>query len=326
MSRTYSVYEQNFAHFKFLSQHFHKSLAILADGPELKGIKAHDRFARLFGWETLNEVNQYLKGFDKRLQDFGSIKKEQITAVYADLYPDVAIRTLFDIYYDFFYFSHHNLRSRDLSFETLKQLKNITFFPKRPSWDMGQVADYFSVALESYSFMLKRERGFVARDMLNSAMMLYFDFYDKGLISDFTWQDIADLTHPHCYHDAFIKYKTQLKPKFEFISSASHCYDKIAFYTGYDKQVSDHENLCTFLSEITNIQITPQEDREKILFNRVYQEVLKDDIETVESPNSIEVNKDRVFTLNDFDFSKTKPSNHNPQESDDDSEDSLGVI
>lgn len=137
-------------------------------------------------------------------------------------------------------------------------------------------------------------------------MMLYFDFYDKGLITDFIWQDIADLTHPHCYHDAFIKYKNQLKPKFEFISSASHCYDKIAFYMEYKKQVLDHENLCAFLSEITNTKITPQEDREKILFNRVYQKVLQEGVTALESPNSFEANKDRVFTLDDFDFSRIK--------------------
>lgn len=309
MSRTYSVYEQNFAHFKFLSQHFHKSLAILVDGSELKGIKAHDRFARLLGWETLNEANQYLKGHNKRLHDFGELKKEQITSVYADLYPELQIRKLFDIYYDFFHFSHHNQRLRHLSLETLKELKTITFFPKRPYWNMGQVADYLSVALESYSSMFQRERGRIERDMLNSAMMLYFDFYDKGLIDDFTWQDIADLTHPHCYHDAFIKYKTELKPKFKFISSASHCYEKIAFHMGYKKQVSDHENLCRFLSGITNIKITPQEDREKVLFNRVYQEVLKKGVTTVESPSSFEVNNDRIFTIDDFDFSRVKTVN-----------------
>lgn len=306
MSRSYSVYEQNFAHFKFLSQHFHKSLAILTDKPELKGIKAHDRFARLFGWGTLNDVNQYLKGHHKRLHDFGELKADIIASVYADLYPEISTRTLFGIYYDFFEFSHYGERCRPFSFETLKQLKSITFFPKRPHWDMGQVADYLTVALESFSFISKRERGGIDRDLLNSAMMLHFDFYDKGLLTDFTWQDIADLTNPHYYHDAFIIYKNQLKPQFEFESSATHCYDKIAYYTDYAKQVKAHENLCAFLAEISSTDILSRRKREEILFYKVSQEVLAGDTPTIDAPNIFEANKDRVFTFDDFDFSQVK--------------------
>lgn len=307
MSKTnYSVYEQNFAHFKFLSQHFHKSLTILTDRPEIKGIKAHDRFAKLFGWDSLNEVNQYLRGYDKRLHDFGEIKEARIQSVYSDLFPEIDMFNLLGIYYDFYEFSHYSDRHSHLSFETLKHLQSITFWPKRPSWDMGQVADFFAVALERFSSTSKSDTGLINREMLNSAMMLFFDFYDKGLITDFRWQDIADLTNPHNYHDSFIKYKSELKPKFEFQSSAAHCYEKVAYYMDYNKQIAAHDQLCSFIYKLTGTIINSSVDKEKTLFNKVYQRALMDGLTTVDSPNSIEVNKDRVFTLEDFDLSRAK--------------------
>ncbi len=49
ISITYSEFEQNVAHFKVLSQYFYKILAKLDAGAELKGTKAHKRFAKLLG-------------------------------------------------------------------------------------------------------------------------------------------------------------------------------------------------------------------------------------------------------------------------------------
>ncbi len=306
MFRAYSIYEQNFAHFKFLSQHFHKSIALTTEKPELKGIKAHDRFARLLGWDSLNDIAQFLKGHDKRLPDFGKFDKDRIRYVYSDLYPDISVKKLLRIYYDFFEFSYTEGRPNSLSFETLRRMKSFSFFPKDPKKDLGDVADFLTVALESFSFLLNFERGIVDRNLLNSAIMLYFDFYDKDLISDFDWQDIADLTHPNCYHDAFIKYKTQLKPTFSFISSADYCYDKITYYTNEEHLLSSHKNLCHFISKIQNKNFIPQADREQILFNRVYQKATHDGFSTVSLTNSFEVNKDKVYTFDDFDFSQVK--------------------
>ena len=66
---------------------FHKSIALITGKPELKGIKALDRFARLIGRQSLNDVAQFLKGYDKRLRDFGEFDKDRTRYEYADLLP-----------------------------------------------------------------------------------------------------------------------------------------------------------------------------------------------------------------------------------------------
>jgi predicted ATP-binding protein involved in virulence len=234
------------------------------------------------------------------------LPRDRIISEYADLYGAIPIKKLMRVYYDLFAFSHAEFRSDSLCIETLRQLKSFSFFPKDPDKNLGQIADYLAVALENFSFRMKLERGPINRDLLNSALMLYFDFYEKGLISDFDWQDIADLTHPNSYHDAFIKYKTQLKPTFKFMSSASHCYDKITYYTGHEHQLAAHKNLCQFISLIQKKGIVAQEDRELTRFGKVYQNAIINGISTVSLTNSFEVNKDRRLTLDDFDFSKAR--------------------
>lgn len=272
---TYSVYEQNVAHFKFLSQHFHKSLAILEGGAELKGTKAHDRFAKLLGWHDLNKAYEYLKGHNKRIRDFRKLNKDAIESEYSDLHPNISAQSLLSIYYDFSFFALYRQDNVQLILESIKHLKSLTFFPKKPTWSVGEVADFLAVGLEDLSFLLDADQRRVSRELISSAIMLYFDFYDKGLIDDFRWQDIADLTHPYYYHDAFTKYKTQLNSKYKFESSAIHCYDKFTFLFDSDQQAFAHNKLCEFLSKITKSMIAPLENRDEILFYRVYQKTMR---------------------------------------------------
>lgn len=304
MSITYSLYEQNVAHFKFLSQHFHKSLVMLEGGAELKGTKAHDRFAKLLGWPDLNKAYEYLKGHNKRIRDFRKLSKDAIESEYSDLYPNISAQSLLSIYYNFSFFALYRQNNVPLILESIKHLKSLTFFPKKPTWNMGEVADFLAVGLEDLSFLLDADQRRVSRELICSAIMIYFDFYDKGLIDDFRWQDIADITHPHCYHDAFIKYKTQLNPKYNFESAAIHCYDKFTYFVDVDQQVFAHNKLCEFLSKINRSKIVALGKKKDILFNRVYENTVKSGtILAIDAPNSFELHRDRVFTLDDFDFS-----------------------
>lgn len=305
MSIGYSIAEQNVAHFKFLSQHFHKSIALVTNTSEFKGKKAHNRFAQLCGHASYDELFYWLKGHNKRVFDFPPLTSANVRRIYQDLYPDIDAEELFTLYYDFFFFSHQKLHTANVSLASLKELKSFTFFPKRPGYSLDSVADNLAVALDSFSSILSGPK--TDRNMLNSVITLYFSFYQQGFITDFGFKDVVDLTNPRFYHDAFIKYKMYLNPAYHFEGHAIHCYDKIAFYTSAEHQAEYHKTLCDFFSSIQKKPINPESNHNDILFYKVFNSLNIDPTSGHPLSNSFEEAEKRPRpTLNDFDFSKVK--------------------
>lgn len=221
-----AISEQNIAHFKFLSQHFHKSLAQISGAPELKGNKALDRFARLTGFSEFNEAFYEIGRKTKRVSDF-PLNLKKADSIYAGLYEPDQLSKAAELYFDLFYFSHQSQQSIKLTTDTLKKLHCFSWIPRNPKSELTSIFDNFAVALFDFTNKIDSiELIPIGRSQLVGVILMLCYFHDKQLIPEFGFQDVLDLLEPETFSNSLRLYETILAPQFNLNDIVTHCYEK----------------------------------------------------------------------------------------------------
>ena len=250
-----TITEQNVAHFKFLSQHFHKSLAQISETSELKGNKALDRFARLNGFSEFNEAFYEISRKTKRITDF-PLSLKTANSIYAGLYePDQLIKAT-ELYYDLFYFSHQNQQSVKFTTDTLKKLHCFSWIPRNPKSELTSIYDNFAVALFDFTNRIETIKlNPIGRSQLVGVILMLCYFHDKQLISGFGFQDVLDLLEPETFVSSLRLYETVMAPKFQLNDIVIHCYEKSLNHMTQQQMEFNYNQFAEYFSLFVKIPI-----------------------------------------------------------------------
>jgi hypothetical protein len=250
-----AIAEQNIAHFKFLSQHFHKSLAQVSDTSELKGNKALDRFARLAGFSEFNQAFYEIGRKTKRLSDF-PLDMKKAYAIYAGLYEPNHMSKASELYYDLFFFSHHNQQSIKFTTDTLKKLHCFSWIPRNPKSELTSIYDNFAVALFDFTNRIDSiELIPIGRSQLVGVILMLGYFHDKQLIPGFGFQDVLDLLEPETFCNSLRLYETILAPQFNLNDIVTHCYEKCLTYMTQQQLEDNYNQFAEYLSLFVKIPL-----------------------------------------------------------------------